>query len=51
MLLAELVAFFLLIFATSCWNRVQVLSFEVVYYIDADCYARMTRGANGVQPA
>lgn len=41
--LVELAAFSLLIFAASCWNWSQVFITGSVYYIDADCYARMTR--------
>lgn len=41
--LIELTAFSLLIFAASCWNWPQVFITGGVYYIDADCYARMTR--------
>ena len=39
----ELTAFSLLIFAACYWNWPQVFITGGIYYIDADCYARMTR--------
>lgn len=39
----QLAFFAALIFAASCWNWSQVFITDGIYYIDADCYARMTR--------
>ena len=40
---AGLAVFLTLTFAVRCWNSAQVFSGGATYFVDADCYSRMTR--------
>ncbi len=40
---ASLAVFLSLTFAVRCWNFPQVFHSEGVFFVDADCYSRMTR--------
>ncbi len=40
---AGLVVFLALSFVVRCWNSEQVFSGGATYFVDADCYSRMTR--------